>query len=355
MASGYLQVHGQWEAWLRGTPHRPSPFSPWCPPPSPSLDPYPRTSLNTMNAPSTAERVVSELLYAAAVYGTPGIAMRPEELARLEQCLGPEGRISALERYAYLLPGISPDQTTSLQHPSHLRHTQPMAPIASPSSPSAATQEPFVAPPPSPRPTLMSARALEKRRATDDSSSTHAMVSGPFSITHLPPQPKFPHTTSSQVLGKRRDPEPDDETSATAPPVPQPEPPAKRRRGKAPIAPGSVVCQWDDCGQEVVIAQYREHMLKSHFPGVDAVYAVRQRQQCRWTGCAGPRRGDYGNLTLALKHVRDVHFRLRDAPCPSCGEMKRYDTLAAHEAACRRRKEEEKLASGSKENLDTDA
>ncbi|KAI0635411.1 hypothetical protein C8Q77DRAFT_1270869 [Trametes polyzona] len=263
-----------------------------------------------------------ELLYAAAVYGTPGIAMRPEELARLEQGLGPEGRISALERYAYLLPGISPDRTTSLQHPSHLHPTQPMAPIASPSPPSAATQEPFVAPPPSPPPTLMSARALEKRRATDDSSTTHAMVSGPSSSTHPPvaggpelPQPKFPHTESSRVLGKRKYTEPDDGTSAWLPLFPSPSHKSRGGEARHPSRP----------------AKYRQHMLKAHFPGVDAVYAVRERQQCPWSGCAGSRRGDCGNLTLALKHVRDVYFRLRDAPYPHCGEMKRYDSLGTCE------------------------
>ncbi|KAI0916642.1 hypothetical protein AcV5_003071 [Taiwanofungus camphoratus] len=119
--------------------------------------------------------------------------------------------------------------------------------------------------------------------------------------------------------------------SPTSEPDHQPSKKQRRRKAGAPVRGGacpgttSGMCHWHGCHEEMDPASIYGHIRKAHG------FSEEDKLECLWDGCpAGIIRKDD-----MPRHIQDVHLRLRDVPCPRCGQFCRHDMLGRHKRCCR--------------------
>lgn len=103
-------------------------------------------------------------------------------------------------------------------------------------------------------------------------------------------------------------------------------PPKKRRYETTPDSP-FIKCQWNNCGQAVenTATSVISHLMSLHRIDLKSRFGS---MRCNWDGC-----GENILIISASKHITSTHLRLTVVKCPDCPgdtEFCREDSLNAH-------------------------
>ncbi|OJT10998.1 hypothetical protein TRAPUB_12505 [Trametes pubescens] len=268
-----------------------------------------------MSPPTTYDDYdVAALLFAVGALEVPGLSISSADLEQLGEYLGPSGKLHAIcahYKYVFMHCTLWEELVANMRAPI----SAILQPI--PSTPSMSAAEAAEILPPTP----------PHARPSHAPAITAVPTPHTFAATQSVASSSTPRPPSAKALGKRK----------AAPESDVPAAPEKKTRTAAPLSEKKVVCQWESCGQEIVAAKYREHLLAVHWPDVQAVSQVTERQECKWEGGCRPdprTKNGFPNLTALFKHLMDHHFKARNQPCPTCHVEQRPDRLRQHIATC---------------------